>query len=170
MKMMAEQPAHAVAIEALLDAAFGEDRRHKTVYGLRVGVEPVAGLSLVIEGDQGELLATLRFWPVDLVSADGTSLRVLLLGPIAVGEELRGTGLGTALMERGLDLARGQGWPAVLLVGDEPYYRRFGFQRALAESLELPGPVDLKRFLGLELDVGSLSGRVARVVSVCGKS
>ena len=60
-------------------------------------------------------------------------------------------------MRRGLDLAKAQGHKIVLLVGDAPYYGRFGFKHDLVTNLTLPGPVDLDRFLGLELEGGALS-------------
>jgi predicted N-acetyltransferase YhbS len=53
-------------------------------------------------------------------------------------------------------VARGHG--AVLLVGDAPYYTRFGFSAALTERLWLPGPYERERFLALELTAGALAG------------
>lgn len=153
MHIIEQTDAHAAAIERLLDTAFGADRHTKTVYRLREGIEPVPGLSFVIENDDG-LAATLRFWPVIL--PDG--MAVLLLGPIAVRPDLVGRGYGKALMRHGIDAAREQGWPAILLVGDEPYYGRLGFRRTAAERLELPGPVERERFLALELVPGTLDG------------
>jgi predicted N-acetyltransferase YhbS len=50
------------------------------------------------------------------------------------------------------------GHKAVLLVGDAPYYARFGFEAALAAGLDLPGPVDRSRFLGFEIEDGALNG------------
>jgi predicted N-acetyltransferase YhbS len=55
-------------------------------------------------------------------------------------------------------VARRLGYGIVLLVGDEPYYVKFGFTRAFTKALELPGPVDLSRFLGLELAPRALAG------------
>jgi predicted N-acetyltransferase YhbS len=46
----------------------------------------------------------------------------------------------------------------VLLVGDAPYYARFGFSRALAAGLFMPGPFERDRFLGLNLRNGALDG------------
>jgi len=153
MKVVSEQKRHAAAIQALLDEAFGPSRSEKTVYRLRDGVDPVPELCLVAETDDGELRGTLRFWPVRI-----GDVPALLLGPIAVQGGLRKTGVGTLLMNTGLARARELGWHIVLLVGDEPYYGRFGFRRALAEGLELPGPVEAERFLALELDEGALNG------------
>jgi predicted N-acetyltransferase YhbS len=60
-------------------------------------------------------------------------------------------------MRMALSRATELGHRAVLLVGDEPYYKRFGFSRALTEHLRLPGPFERERFLALELIAGALS-------------
>lgn len=153
MDIIDQQPAHAAAIERLLDLTFGPDRHNKTVYRLRDGVAPAPGFSFAVERD-GELAATLRFWPVLLPDR----CQALLLGPIAVRPDFAGQGLGRALIRHGIARAQAEGWPAILLVGDEPYYRPFGFTRAAVAGLELPGPVDRERFLALELAPGSLEG------------
>ena len=153
MQIIEQTDTHAAAIERLLDLTFGPDRHHKTVYRLREGIAPAPGLSFVIENGDG-LAATLRFWPVALPGGRAA----LLLGPIAVRPDLAGKGHGKALMRHGIATARQQGWPAILLVGDAPYYEPLGFTRAAAENLELPGPVDPARFLALELTEGALDG------------
>lgn len=151
MNITLQQPHHAAAIERLLDLTFGRDRHEKTVYRLREAAEPVPELCFVVE-EEGELAATLRFWPVSL--PDGR--QALLLGPLAVRPELAGRGIGRALVRHGLVQAREQGWPAVLVVGDPKYYQPFGFTREAAAKLRLPGPVDYQRFQGLALEHGAL--------------
>jgi len=160
MPIVSEQPHHADAIEALLDTGFGPSRRGKTVYRLREGRAPVRPLSFVWAED-GAVEATIRFWPVQI----NGDVDALLLGPIAVSPRRQREGLGCLLIRHALDQASIQGHRIVLLVGDAPYYCRFGFTRALTRSLTLPGPVDEDRFLGLELVPGALmgvSGPVAR--------
>jgi predicted N-acetyltransferase YhbS len=154
MNITPERPEDEADIEALLDLAFGPDRSGKTVYRLREGVEPVAELGTVIRED-GVLKGSLRFWPV--VIGD-RRIPALLLGPVAVSPADRGKGYARSLIWQGLDHARELGYGIVLLVGDEPYYVKFGFTRAFTKALELPGPVDLKRFLGLELRPRALAG------------
>ena len=61
-------------------------------------------------------------------------------------------------MEASLDAARAQGHGLVLLVGDAPYYGRFGFAPVPPGRLVLPGPVDPSRFLWLELREGAAEG------------
>lgn len=153
MDIIEQQSHHAAAIERLLDLTFGPDRHGKTVYRLREGVASAAGLSFIIENHDG-LAATLRFWPVML--PDGQA--ALLLGPIAVRPDLAGKGYGKGLMRHGIERARAAGWPAILLVGDEPYYGPLGFSRTAARNLQLPGPVDTERVLAMELVPGALDG------------
>jgi predicted N-acetyltransferase YhbS len=150
--VMAELPEHNDAIEALVDLDFGPERFRKTAYRLRDGLDPVESLGLVaLEGDR--LVGTIRFWEVSI--SDETP--ALLLGPLAIHPDRQGQGIGHALMNQSLDKAHKMGWKAVLLVGDAPYYTRFGFRRDLAKNLTLPGPVDPARFLGLELEPGALN-------------
>ncbi|HLG88256.1 MAG TPA: N-acetyltransferase [Alphaproteobacteria bacterium] len=154
MDITHEIPADGADIERLLDLAFGPDRSEKTVYRLRAGVAPIAELCTVIR-EQGTLRGSLRFWPVVI---GPERVAALLLGPVAVAPADRGKGYARALIWDGLRRARELGYRIVLLVGDEPYYAQFGFARPLAKRLELPGPVDLARFLALELEPGALGG------------
>lgn len=148
-----ERASDVAARERLLDAAFGTERAQKTCERLREGRAPAPGLSLVARlGD--EIVGTIRFWHI----AAGGDHAALLLGPVAVDATHRSLGIGRKLIAEGLFRAVQQGHKAVLLVGDAPYYERFGFERALTRGLELPGPVDEARFLGLELDPGALAG------------
>jgi len=158
LPVTAERPQHAKAIEALTDLAFGPDRMSKTTYRLRDGVAAVEPLSLVVmEGEV--LLGTIRYWPVDIPTVSSA----LLLGPIAIHPDHQGCGIGSALITTSLQKAKDLGWDAVILVGDEPYYRRFGFRRTLAHNLSLPGPVDQNRLLGLELTDGALKNATGPV-------
>ena len=148
-----EKRRDATAREALLDAAFGARRFEKTCERLRETNRAADGLSLVaVKG--GRLVGTLRLWPV--ATGDGRS--ALLLGPLAVDATERSAGIGARLMRLAIKRARRAGHKAILLVGDAPYYGRFGFSAALTSGLDLPGPVDRARFLGLELVPGALHG------------
>jgi predicted N-acetyltransferase YhbS len=152
-----EAPADAGAREALLDRAFGPARFTKTCERLREGRIAAEGLALAAEED-GRLVGTLRFWHV---AAGSTA--ALMLGPLAVEADARKGGVGAALMEAGLARARALGHKAVILVGDAPYYERFGFRQETTEGLEMPGPVERERFLGVELAAGGLSAAAGPV-------
>ena len=138
-------------VEALYDLCFAPGRTALSSYRLREGVPRVADLCLVLRDGSGILLAAIRFWPVRIGDQ-----AVLLLGPIAVHPTAQGEGLGALLMRDSLERARARGWTRVLLVGDEPYYRRFGFRKL--EAVEMPPPTNPDRVLGLDLRPGAWAG------------
>jgi predicted N-acetyltransferase YhbS len=154
-----ERIEHAPAVERLLDAAYGEARWRKTSQRLRDGRAPVRGLSLVAL-DRDGLIGTVRLWRV---LAGGCP--ALLLGPLAVDPAWRKRGIGAALIEETLRRATEAGEDAVLLVGDAPYYGRFGFTSDLTRDLWLPGPVERARFLARELRPGALEGANGAVLA-----
>lgn len=149
------RPGDDAAIETLLDEAFGLGRRVKTSYRLREGSAPVAGLSLVARCGDDRTAGAIAFWPLVIGTARAPAL---LLGPLAVRQRLRGAGIGQALMHFGLEKAKEEGHRLVLLVGDEPYYRRAGFKQVPPGQLNLPGPVEEDRLLYRELEPLSLEG------------
>lgn len=153
MNIVVETAAHEAAVDKMVAEAFGPDRFAKTVYRLRDGVAPIPSLSLVMT-DGEEIVGTLRFWPILI----GGTTPALLLGPLVAAADRQGEGIGTRLMQEGLARAAAEGHRIVVLVGDEPYYVRFGFTRAFARRLKLPGWVDRKRFLARELAAGAMAG------------
>ncbi len=153
-----EAPGDVAAREALLDEAFGPTRFLKSCERLREGRMPARGLALVAT-DEERLVATMRMWPVFA----GAGRPALLLGPLAVARDYRSLGLGAAMIEEGLARAAARNHRAVLLVGDAPYYARFGFDARFTEELAMPGSVERERFLGLELSKGALDGAAGRV-------
>ncbi|MCC3859591.1 GNAT family N-acetyltransferase [Pseudemcibacter aquimaris] len=149
-----------MVVEKLLDKAFGRDRFKKAAYALRDGIDPIAALSFVVRKNDG-IVATLRFWPVKISGHDA-----LLLGPIAVLPELQGQGYGINLMKYGLNKAKVLGHTRVVLVGDEPYYKKVGFSRDLARSLHMPGQDDESRLLASELIPGAFQGISGNITSI----
>jgi predicted N-acetyltransferase YhbS len=141
------------AREALLDRVWGSSRFQKTAERLREGRSPAEGLSFVAVENRC-LIGTVRLWHV----CTGPARPALLLGPLAVDEAQHGRGIGTALMQQAVAAARRRGHRAVLLVGDEAYYGRFGFSATKTGALWLPGPYERHRLLACELAVGALDG------------
>jgi predicted N-acetyltransferase YhbS len=141
------------AREALLDRCFGDDRFQKAAERLREGRLPAPNLSFVAS-DRGHVIGTARLWNVSA----GAARPALLLGPIAVHPDHRCRGVGGALVQRALEEAKRLGHHAIMLVGDAPYYERFGFSAAATGGLWLPGRYDANRFLALELAPGALAG------------
>ncbi len=157
----AEILADVTIREALLDRAIGRGRNRKTSQRLRDGRLPAEGLAFTALSKSGRVVGTLRMWNVIAGSA-GPSL---LLGPLAVDGRYQGRGIGKELMTHALNMAKVLGHASVLLVGDEPYYSRFGFSRGFVSDLHLPGPVERDRFLGLELKPGALDGAEGLVMA-----
>ncbi|HLL27809.1 MAG TPA: N-acetyltransferase [Xanthobacteraceae bacterium] len=156
-----EAPAEAGARESLLDLCLGRRRRKKTSERLREGRLPADGLSFSARAKNGRLIGTVRLWHV----AAGREHPALLLGPLAVHPAHQGRGIGSALMRAAIEKASTLGHRAVLLVGDEPYYKRFGFSSALTGELRMPGPFERDRFLALELVPNALFGARGLVVA-----
>lgn len=148
-----ERATDVAAREALLDRAMGPGRFAKSSEILRSGRLPAEGLALAAVVDD-VFAGTVRLWHVRAGACDA-----LLLGPLAVDSHYRSFGLGGALMREAIGRAESFGYDAILLVGDAPYYDRFGFSAAHTRQLDMPGYFDRERFLGLELRAGSLAGQ-----------
>jgi predicted N-acetyltransferase YhbS len=146
-----ETACDAPAREALLDAAFGAARFTKTAERLREDRLPADGFSFAA-CIGGQLIGTVRLWDISA----GPGRPALLLGPLAVAAPARKRGIGAALMRHALAAARAGGHAAVLLVGDAPYYGRFGFSNEKTGDLWLPGPYERHRLLGYEIEPGAL--------------
>ncbi|OWK19072.1 acetyltransferase [Mesorhizobium amorphae CCBAU 01583] len=153
--MVAETAADVAAREALLDRAMGPKRRKKSSEKLRRGRRPSEGLAFVARDALGAVVGTVRLWDVRLGEGGRAAL---LLGPLAVDPALKNAGIGSALMRHAVAEAARLGHGAILLVGDAPYYGRFGFSAAKTGALAMPGPYERHRLLALELTDGALDG------------
>nr|WP_237072828.1 N-acetyltransferase [Pseudaestuariivita rosea] len=131
-------------VEALYDLCFAPGRTALSSYRLRDGVDPITDLSLVARDGDGILAGAIRVWPVMVAGQ-----LALLTGPIAVHPTRQGEGLGGLLIRETIDRARRTGWHRMLLVGDHPYYGRFGFTKL--HDVVMPAPTNPDRVLGLDL-------------------
>ncbi|TVQ57036.1 MAG: N-acetyltransferase [Rhodobacteraceae bacterium] len=154
-RLLPERPGDQDEVETLYDLAFAPGRQALSSYRLRDGVPAVDGLSRVARDEFDALVGAIRFWPIRIGEAGAPAL---LLGPVAVHPTRQGEGLGGLLIADGVERAREQGWTRVVLVGDEPYYRRFGFSRAAAEALAFPPPTNPARLLARPLVEGAFDG------------
>lgn len=155
--IVAEAPVDVAAREALLDRAMGPGRKRKSSEKLRRGRRPAEGLAFVARDASGGIVGTVRLWDVTFAGATG-SKQALLLGPLAADPVHARAGIGSALMRHAIAEAARLGHGAILLVGDAPYYQRFGFSSARTGDLAMPGPYERHRFLALELKAGALDG------------
>ncbi|RAP40308.1 GNAT family N-acetyltransferase [Rhodovulum viride] len=138
-------------VEALYDLCFAPGRTALSSYRLRDGVPPVAALCLTARDEAGILAAAIRYWPIRIGAAGA-----LLLGPVAVHPTRQGEGLGALLIRDSLARAEALGVDRVMLVGDAPYYARFGFTKL--DAVEMPPPTNPDRVLGIALSPGAWDG------------
>lgn len=143
--LAAERPEDLPNIERLHERAFGPGRFARTAFRLREGVPPRLDLSRVARVGS-MLVGSNRLTRIHVGGRPA-----LLLGPLTVEPAFRSRGIGMALMAACLSAATEAGEQLVILVGDEPYYGRIGFQRVPLGRLVLPGPVDPNRLLVKEL-------------------
>lgn len=134
LRIEIEAPADAAAVEGLVLTAFGPGRFAKTAERLRERARIAAGF---VARDDGRIIGSVRLWAITVGGEPA-----LFLGPIAVSADSRRAGLGADLVQACLDHAGDVG---ILLVGDLPYFGRFGFLPA--PDARLNGPVDQRRVL-----------------------
>ncbi len=140
------------AISALHRRAFGPGRYARTAYRVRE-TTPLLTPHCRAAFLDGKLVAALRFTPI-VIGGRGSAL---LLGPVAVEPSVKGKGYGRTLIARAIDDAAANGFELVLLVGDLPYYGRFGFVNVPPGQIVLPGPVNPQRLLARELIKGAMA-------------
>lgn len=159
VRVVAERPADAAAVEALIDRAFGPGRYAKAAERLREGNRCLPSMSFCAFG-AGVVVGAVRQWPIQVGEGPG-----VFLGPIAVEAAWRKHGVGGQLIERCCTAAADAGERFILLVGDMPLFGPHGFEPVPAGRLFMPGPVNPGRVLWRALAEGGLDGvqGVARI-------
>ena len=139
-------------VEALLDRAFEPERRNRTAYRVREGMDWLPGLSFAAIDGNDDLVGTIQCWPVALtgVGGDGKTRAhpMIMVGPVAVLPEHQGAGYGKALMTASLAALDPRAPLPQVMIGDPEYYGRFwGFSNQGTGGWELPGPFERHRLL-----------------------
>lgn len=146
IRICPESPECRAEIDDLNEQAFGPGRFVRTAYRVRAGSQPDPALSFVAmmaaSGDPERLVGSVRQTPIRV--GDRTCW---FLGPLIVSPACRNLGIGRELMNRTLHAAAQREADFILLVGDLPYYGRFGFSQIPPGRIQLPGPVDPARLL-----------------------
>lgn len=154
-----------LAVESLLDHAFGAERRERTAYRIRTGTEAIPELSFAAIAEDGSLAGTIQCWPVLIACDGGESRPLVMVGPVAVEPELQQGGIGRALMDRMLEaVPEGE---SLMLIGDPEYYGRFfGFSADRTGGWRLPGPFEARRLLSRGINVPDCAGELGpRILS-----
>ena len=139
-------------ISALHARVFGPGRFTRSAYRVREGKGHMSRFCRVADLN-GRLIAAVRLTDATIGGVAGA----VLLGPLAVDPEFHGQGYGRQLVAEAIDVMKAEGVKLVVLVGDEPYYGRFGFMPVALGSIVFPGPVNPARILAAELAPGALA-------------
>ncbi len=122
-----ERPTDRTPIFSLTERAFPSDAEARLIDALRLS--QALTLSLVAEVD-GLVVGHLAFSPVTITTPDGRAITAIGLGPMAVEPARQRTGIGAALIARGLERLRHDGHRLCVVLGHPAYYPRHGFRPA----------------------------------------
>lgn len=95
-------------------------------------------IALVAESG-GSLVGHVAFSPV--TAADNTDWTGCILAPLGVSPGYRQRGIGSKLIESGIERLSGSGVNVLFVYGDPAYYGRFGFSAAVAAGCSPPYPL-----------------------------
>lgn len=150
MKIREEREDDVDGIRAVNDAAFGGTDESQLIDRLR---EDGLIITSLVADEYGEIVANIVFSELEVTSLDGKrSIRAAALAPMCVAPTHQQMGIGSELIRQGLEICEQKGVEAVIVVGHEKFYPRFGFSAEKAECLKSPfsGPI----FMVLELKQG----------------
>lgn len=152
------EPADDDAIRRLNDLVFGGPFEGKLIDELRDAFIDAVEL-VAVEDDT--IVGHILFSALTTM-VDDDAVPTLSLAPMCVHPDHQRSGIGSALVEVGLELARRREWQAVVVLGHPDYYPRFGFSAELASGLD--SPFEGESFMALELVPGALDGDDGLVV------
>jgi putative acetyltransferase len=150
-----EKPPDIPGIYEVNRQAFGTTLEASLVDALRA--RDAVTLSLVaVKGEK--IVGHVLFSQVEILS-QASSITALGLGPVAVLPEEQRKGIGTRLIEAGLEECRKAGHEVVVVLGEPGYYQRFGFTTSKPYGISYEQDVPEEYFMVLELRPGTLAGR-----------
>ena len=147
---MEDTEDHDAVREVNLGAFPGEDEA-LLVEKLRESEDVISLVALKDDKMVGHIL----FSPATIEKGDD-SFPTLALAPLAVLPEFQRRGIGSQLVEKGLEECRNQGYSIVTVLGHPDYYPRFGFKLAAECGIQSPFEVPIDAFMVLELVSGAL--------------
>ena len=158
MLVRAEKECDREPVRTVNLSAFETPSEADLVDALRQQVQPI--VSLVAEED-GEVLGHVMFSPISL--SGHSNLKVMGLAPMAVTPAHQNKGIGSALVQAGVDQCRQLGFVAVVVLGHPEYYPRFGFSPASLFGIDSEYDVPDEVFMAMELQEDALSGKTGKV-------
>ncbi len=124
IEIRTEEPKDQNAVRRINDAAFENGPESAMVDKLRTSCDKYLSFVTV---DQDIVAGHILFTPAVL---DNGGLVGMGLAPMAVLPSRQQQGLGSSLVQHGLNYLRQSGCPFVIVLGHPEYYPRFGFRLA----------------------------------------
>lgn len=149
-----QRPDDATAVTAVLTAAFGGETEAELLRRMQAAGETL--LALVAE--DGDAVVGVIAFAQGEVRRGEESRAVAWLVPLGVAPHMRQQGIGTALVEAGLERCRSLGYAHTVVVGDARYYERFGFSREGAGELKSRWPAHALLAVKLRQDASPPQG------------
>jgi predicted N-acetyltransferase YhbS len=162
IRIRPERPGDAHRIKEINDNAFGQSKEGILVEKLRREPGYTRDLSLVALLE-GKVVGHILFFPVNIINGEN-SAPSLSLAPMAVHPDYQHRGIGSHLVESGLEKAAEAGFQSVVVVGPPGFYSRFGFSPASSWNISAPLEIPGEEFMARELSPGALqevSGEVS---------
>jgi len=148
-----ENPKDLESIRRVNEVAFGGQAEANIVDRLRR--DRVITVSLVATVES-ETVGNIVFSPVQVGDGSDT-FESLGLGPMAVLPDFQRKGIGSRLVETGLDFCRTAGYGTVFVLGHPEFYPRFGFVPTRPIGIESEYDVPPEAFMVVELHEGKLN-------------
>lgn len=137
-------------------SAFGQDNEAKLVEALRNNPKVFVPELSLVAAMRNKIVGHILFSRIQIIDSMGSIHESLGLAPMAVTPEYQKKGIGGKLVRKGLERARGLGFNAVIVLGHEHYYPRFGFKPAAKWNIKAPFDVPSNVFMAIELVKGGL--------------
>lgn len=163
MNITLEKKEHYKEVENLTREAFWDVYKpgcdeHLILHKLRDTKSFINELDYVVIEDN-KIIANIIY--TKMYNEKGEMLNdVIALGPISVHPEYQGKGIGKKLIEVSLERAKELGYKAVLITGNDKFYKPLGFEAAYKYGITLPGmSIEDKAefFMAMELEEGYLA-------------
>lgn len=146
------------AVRRINKEAFDSDAEARLVDELREQADPIVSL---VEVKDDEVVGHILFSPVTMDARP--ELRLMGLAPMAVTAGKQRSGIGSRLVEAGLEECRRLSVDAVVVLGHPEYYPRFGFVPSTQFGFKSEYDVPDEVFMAMELNAGALEGATGPV-------
>jgi len=154
MNIRSEEENDFDAVYYLNSSAFETLSEANLVNNLREKVNPY--ISLVYEIDNN-IVGHIMFTPVSLI--EHPNLRIMGLAPMAVLPQYQKSGIGSELIQDGINKCKDLDYIAIVVLGHSEYYPRFGFIPSIHFNISCEYDVYDENFMILELISNSLQDK-----------